>query len=747
MVVKSIFRGIRKRVLGALRSHPSRPKKYVYRLFSEALEQRQLLSVNPIYDGTIEASSVEPAPLTLNAIGLGTFLSVEQYADWLVGKAATQWSHLFGQPSYESSWLEMPFSSVLRDDMVVATPSVSSDELVSQSGMTTQASSRTNTQVTGVDEADFVETNNDMLFAIAQQKLSVLRGFADGELEVLGQIQLDTTKQTIGMYLYGDTITVVSQQRFSSFSGHAQHRTLFEDQHRLARPQVFITVLDVSEPHAITVKAQTAIDGQFRSSRMVDGQIRLVLEHPLFLPCPHVVSSMPAHQSLDVQTSVMPNWNMPPFEPSDSTGIYESREEYVARIRNKLVASVSPQMYELDASGNTIAVAPLLEATHIDIPDNQHVTRLTTCTVLDVGGNDLSQYSSAGLFTGGAVEVYASSDHVFVFDRDSGMPRNDRPGIFLWEPPQTQVTKITISTSEVGVPSVSLSAQGTFQGTILNQFAVDDHNGYLNVVVETHGLGSGVVVMDQEGDSLTVIGSIGGLAATEDLYSVRFVGERVFFVTFERTDPLFVVDVSVPSSPTLLGELHVTGFSDHIQPLDENHLLAIGREANEQTGAFGALQVSIFDVTDLSNPLLDHRYTFAGGRHTSTTITGQRWRRGDGNHLALGFFPEDGVITIPVRTDGGFSMPMMMESPIDNSAFVMEVGIPDWIPPKQWLEVLSYDVHSGFDHRGVIDHQMVIDRAVQISGRLVAVSESEVSLHDFVEPTVVVDSIRLDQGA
>ena len=109
------------------------------------------------------------------------------------------------------------------------------------------------------------------------------------------------------------------------------------------------------------------------------------------------------------------------------------------------------------------------------------------------------------------------------------------------------------------------------------------------------------MVLEQQGESLVEVGSLGGLAPQEDLYSVRFVGSRAYFVTFQRTDPLFVVDISSPTDPTLLGELHVPGFSDHIQPLDEHHLLTIGRDADEST--VKGMQVSIFDVTDPTSPL------------------------------------------------------------------------------------------------------------------------------------------------
>ena len=309
-----------------------------------------------------------------------------------------------------------------------------------------------------------------------------------------------------------------------------------------------------------------------------------------------------------------------------------------------------------------------------------------------------------------------------------------------------------------GSPVVSLSAQGSFSGNILNQFAVDEQEGFLRVVVETWDEGSSVLVFDHQADSLVEIGALRGLASNENLYSVRFAGNRAYFVTFLRTDPLFVVDLSSPTDPVLLGELHVPGFSDHIQPLDENHLFTIGSDADEMTGRMGGLQVSIFDVSDSANPLLLHRYSLTDDRGSSTDITGSRWRRGDGDHLALGFFPEQGVVTVPVKTRGhvgqdrridlpGVAFPEPFPRPFigqPSVGFPDVMPVPRWKPPAQYLEVLSFDVESGIGSLGRIDHTAPVQRAVQIAGYLVGVSESEVSVHTFADPGTPVDSVPLD---
>ena len=723
-----------------------------------------------------------PAIVAEFGVGLDTFASADAYADWLVGQAVERWQHLFGQPGYDWPWHGGRFPAVGEfpaNDIVLATAdtdvvSMSAPDARSQ----TIESSATNTQIAGVDEADLVEVAGDTLYSLANDQLSVVRGFAEATPELVSQISLAETGRPSGMYLFGDRLTIVSQE----FSPAIMNRTMsgFPGIYPpvLSRAQTSVTVLDVGDPTAVSVVTRTTIDGAVVSSRMVDGQLRLVLNHRLELPPPNVVPNEPPAEptvappvavdqtrpaALGSRVSSLVWWP----EIPEPTGTYETAEAYADRVRQQLVDAMTPQVYQVDAAGNPLAVSTLIEPTAIDVPEPGAVGQLTTITAFDVTSEQLQPVATAGLFTRGNVEVFATTDNVYVFDGHQQLAGGDLIERVAWWAPVTVVTKVGFGGEPSGPATVSLISQGSVTGRVLNHFAADEQAGFLRVVVEVPGAGSGVVVLQQQGESLAEVGSLGGLAPEEDLYSVRFVGDRAYFVTFRQVDPLFVVDLSTPTTPTLLGELKVPGYSDHIQPLDENHLLTIGRDADDRTGFFRGMQVSIFDVTDPTSPSLLHRHTLAGGRTTSTAITGNRWRRGDGDHLALGYFPDEGVITIPVRTDGRFAFepPIALpDLPIDPpiirplpSEFEGQLTVdrrpagppawkpPVWKPPAQHLEVLSFDIAGGISSLGTIDHDASVDRAVKISGQLVGVSASEVSVHDFADPATTLGSVRLDE--
>ena len=143
---------------------------------------------------------------------------------------------------------------------------------------------------------------------------------------------------------------------------------------------------------------------------------------------------------------------------------------------------------------------------------------------------------------------------------------------------ETRIMKVSFDASG-GEIAVTPAATGTVRGSFLNQFAASEHDGCLRLVVGNRSHGSSVIVLKQNREQLAEIGRLDGLAPGEDLYSVRFTDSRAYIVTFVRVDPLFVVDLVDHTSPTVTCELKIPGFSDHIEILDENHLLTIGYDA------------------------------------------------------------------------------------------------------------------------------------------------------------------------
>jgi hypothetical protein len=160
----------------------------------------------------------------------------------------------------------------------------------------------------------------------------------------------------------------------------------------------------------------------------------------------------------------------------------------------------------------------------------------------------------------------------------------------------------------------------------LNQYSLGEYEDHLRIATTVQSFGpfesvvsNSIYVLGVNEETLEITGKVEQIAPGETIYAARFMGPRGFLVTFERIDPLFTLDLSDPANPTVVGELKVPGYSDHIQMLDENHLLTIGKDAQDN-GSFAwvqGVQLSIFDITDMANPTLKFK-EIIGGRGTNS---------------------------------------------------------------------------------------------------------------------------------
>jgi inhibitor of cysteine peptidase len=150
--------------------------------------------------------------------------------------------------------------------------------------------------------------------------------------------------------------------------------------------------------------------------------------------------------------------------------------------------------------------------------------------------------------------------------------------------PATNIVRLRLDGTSV-VPE----AKGQVPGYLHNQFSMDEHEGMLRVATCTAWMDgeNRVYVLD---DELRAIGSLEGIAPGETIQSARFLDDTLYLVTFLNTDPLFVIDLSDPISPRLLGELIVPGFSSYLHPIGDKMLAGVGLDN-------WTFKVSLYDVS------------------------------------------------------------------------------------------------------------------------------------------------------
>lgn len=204
---------------------------------------------------------------------------------------------------------------------------------------------------------------------------------------------------------------------------------------------------------------------------------------------------------------------------------------------------------------------------------------------------------------GGGENVYCTQNNLYVtsgrfeetFSSDDGAVAE----IFMIDDSALYTTEIL--KFDISGDKIEYKTKGKVPGTALNQFSVDEYKNHLRIAT-TNGnfqnAKNNLYVLDNE---MVIVGMIEGLAKGETIKSVRFMGDTGYVVTFEQTDPLFVIDLTNPEKPEVLGELKIPGFSNYLHPVTENYLLGIGVNGDEN-GAKNGMKVSLFDVSDKKNP-------------------------------------------------------------------------------------------------------------------------------------------------
>ena len=216
----------------------------------------------------------------------------------------------------------------------------------------------------------------------------------------------------------------------------------------------------------------------------------------------------------------------------------------------------------------------------------------TYTTVMAINTQDDNEEpTSATILLGASSNLYVSTDNIYLTFPVWGTGVGDSE--------KTSIHRIQISGN-----NITYVANGEVPGMVLNQYSMDEYDGYFRVATTTWNEGNrnNVYVLNM---SLNITGSVENLAPGERIYSARFMGGRCYLVTFKQVDPLFVIDLNDPYDPEVLGYLKVTGYSDYLHPYDETHIIGIGKETTD-AGTFAwyqGVKISLFDVSDVRNPV------------------------------------------------------------------------------------------------------------------------------------------------
>ena len=250
--------------------------------------------------------------------------------------------------------------------------------------------------------------------------------------------------------------------------------------------------------------------------------------------------------------------------------------------------------------------------------------------------------------------------------------------------------------------SIKFDSKTKTEGRTINQFSLDEFNNNLRVAIYDNN-GSKIVIFNNK---LEKIGETDYLAKGEKMYSSRFIGNKAYLVTYKTIDPLYVIDLSKPENPTVLGELKIPGYSTYLHSYDENHIIGIGMETKENirrdssgkvtstTASIVGMKMALFDVSNVSNPVQISSTVIGDSRTTSSILT---------NHKALLFSKEKELIAIPVNN---YAEDFEITSSSNNTYSSAINSYKNYNKPyiSEGYLVYKINLEDGFKLKGTITH-------------------------------------------
>jgi uncharacterized secreted protein with C-terminal beta-propeller domain len=291
-----------------------------------------------------------------------------------------------------------------------------------------------------------------------------------------------------------------------------------------------------------------------------------------------------------------------PFRANSTAGLLRENRSVVAE------APLTAWLPSWEITTGTITTEGRLGCGSISRPASFSGAALLSVLTFDLGAAALTDGDPVGIVADGDT-VYGTPTSLYVANNQSWRMNAVDTGM-AGPPGNTEIFRFAVS----GPGRPTFAASGSVPGTLLNQYAMSEWDGYLRVAT-TNGVtnASAVRVLREKAGKLVQVGSVDGLGKGERIYSVRFAGARGFVVTFRQTDPLYSLDLADPAHPRVTGALKISGYSAHLQPVGDDRLIGIGQEATELGRPLGT-QISLFDVADPANPkrLAQQQIPFAG---------------------------------------------------------------------------------------------------------------------------------------
>lgn len=554
--------------------------------------------------------------------------------------------------------------------------------------------STTNIQVENVDEADIIKTNGDYIYSISDKNVIITDAKDSNNLKIVSKLS-ESKAVPEELIIFEDKLVVISTEITSEVYYNSNKNTI-------------VSIYDISNKEKpVQIKTYTMYEPYY-TSRCINNKLYVI-----------------------------------------SSGTLRKEDEKIITY------------YKEEGNQKQIGFDNIKYLTDID-------SRMQTL-ISYVDLNNINKEVKISSYLIDISNAYVSENAIYLLNQEYESSNNIPPisslfglkgaiGPFMWEYENsegygyyTNIYKFSIRDDG----NIEYKSKANVKGKTINQYSLDEYNNNLRVALFNYNDGSRVVIFDE---NLKQIGATDYVAKYENMYSSRFIGNKAYFVTYRTMDPLYVLDLSNPSSPEVLGELKIPGYSTYLHPYNENHLIGIGMETEENvnrdmngrvtstTARIIGMKMALFDVSDMKNPKEISNVVIGDSYTTSSILT---------NPKALLFSKEKGIIAIPVNNyRTGFSI---------NSSTSVSTEINSYIQRSTGYISEGYLVYSinttdGLKLKGTVKHDVgtknsqyyygyksKLLRGLYIGNELFTVSENEIKVNK-LDTMQEVSSLKIKGG-
>lgn len=508
--------------------------------------------------------------------------------------------------------------------------------------------SKTNVQIEGVDEADFVKTDGNSIFIVSGSNLVIVDAKT---MKVLSTTKIAQPKD---IFINGDKLVL-----FADDSKRYYYVEKYDIEPReYYKPLTVARIFDISNREKPKELSNITISGYHYQSRMIGDKVYLVTQEGVnygpIIPQPLVMegakSIMPEIYYFDnpeqnYQFNTIASIDLANQKVVDSKTLMLGYSNTLMMSENNIYIAYQKSNYwpcrfcfyyqsDYDKERFYNVILPRLKG-ELKIKIDSVVSKnadenQTWKEISDV----LAAYYTKMLDS----DTMKAENKAMFDDITSALEEYDsRKAV--------ERSKTVIHRLKVNDGQITYVGKGEVAGTLLNQFSMDESDGNLRVATTVSAWGAkriqynNVFVLDGQ---MKTIGSAERIAPDEQIYSARFMGNKLYLVTFRQTDPFFVIDLSRPTDPKVIGKLKLPGYSTYLHPYDENYIIGVGKETSED--GYGnvktqGVKVALFDVRDVTNPKLVDSMLLGSQYSDSAALR---------DHKAFLFSKEKHLLVLPI---------------------------------------------------------------------------------------------------